>query len=308
MTSAFLNELQKPDPSAVIELFELELVEGTHYATGNPDNVTTTYRWHAGVNNYNNPIVFNSNTYTPMPIEAEGFDYKSGEKTTAARPTLRISNLLSTVSTILIEVNKITAGNDLLNAKVTKITTLAMFLDSINFASSGTTTYAVTVVADASENNVFAIDGTQKPVLTLVKGATYIFDQEDNTNQNHQLLIRNTNDTSYTDGVTVTGTAGGLNAQLQFIVPANAPSSFKYYCQAHGNNMGNTININLVANPTANPNATSRSEIYYVDRKSTENRNIVEFELAQFTDLPNFKLPKRQVLPQQFPGVGSFHG
>ncbi len=308
MTSAFLNELQKPDPSSIIELFELELVEGTHYATGNPDNVTTTYRWHGGVNNFNNPIVFNGNTYTPMPIEAEGFDYKSGEKTTAARPTLRISNLLSTVSTILIEVNKITAGNDLLNAKVTKITTLAMFLDSINFASSGTTTYTVTVAHDSNNNNVFVIDGTQKPTLTLVKGATYIFNQEDNSNVNHQLLIRNTNDTSYTDGVTVTGTAGSLNSQVQFIVPANAPSSLKYYCQAHGNNMGNNITINLVANPTANPNATSRSEIYYVDRKSTENRNIVEFELAQFTDLPNFKLPKRQVLPQQFPGVGSFHG
>ena len=58
---------------------------------------------------------------------------------------------------------------------------------------------------------------------------------------------------------------------------------------------------------TANPNATSRNEIYFVVRKSTENRELVEFELAQAWDLPNVKLPKRQVLPRQFPGIGAFH-
>ena len=94
------------------------------------------------------------------------------------------------VSTILIEVNKITAGNDLLNAKVTRIETLAMFLD------------------------------------------------------------------------------------------------------------GET---------SANPNATSRDQIYIIDRKSTENREVVEFELSAIMDQPNVKIPKRQVLPRQFPGVGSFH-
>ena len=34
-------ELQKMNPNSIIELFELELVEGLHYATGNPSNVAT---------------------------------------------------------------------------------------------------------------------------------------------------------------------------------------------------------------------------------------------------------------------------
>ena len=191
MTDSYISEYQKPDPSAVIELFELELVEGTHYATNNPDNITTTYRWHSGMTAAGaGSIVFNSQTYTPMPIEAEGFDYKSGENDSQSRPILRSSNLLSTVSTILIEVNKITNGNDLLNAKVTRIRTAAMFLDGES---------------------------------------------------------------------------------------------------------------------TANTSATSRNEIYFIERKSVENRSIVEFELSQFSDLPNFKIPKRQVLPRQFPGIGAFH-
>ncbi len=191
MTDSFINELQQPDPSSIIHLFELELIEGIHYATGNPDNITTTYCWHSGMTAAGaGSIVFNSKTYNPMPIEAEGFDQKSGSNDSIARPVLRVSNLLSTVSTILIEVNKITAGNDLLNARVTRIETLAMFLDGES---------------------------------------------------------------------------------------------------------------------TANTNATSRNQVFVIDRKSTENREIVEFELSAIIDQPNVKIPKRQVLPRQFPGVGSFH-
>ena len=191
MTDSFISELQKPSPSSIIHLFELELVEGLHYATGNPDNVTTTYCWHSGMTAAGaGSIQFGSKTYTPMPIEAEGFDYKSGKNDQTPRPILRISNLLSTVSTILIEVNQITRGNDLLNAKVTRIETLAMFLNGES---------------------------------------------------------------------------------------------------------------------TANTNATSRNQVYIIDRKSTENREMVEFELSAIIDQPNFKIPKRQVLPRQFPGIGSFH-
>jgi len=191
MTSSYITELQKPDPSAVIELFQLELVEGTHYATGNPSNVTTKYYWHSGMKANGVGVVrFRSQNYTPMPIEAEGFDQKAGQNDGIARPILRVSNLLSTVSSILIEVNHITPGNDLLNAKVTRIQTLAMFLD------------------------------------------------------------------------------------------------------------GET---------TANTNATSRDQVFIINRKSTENRQMVEFELSAIWDLPNVKIPKRQVLPRQFPGIGAFH-
>lgn len=306
MTDSYIAELQKPDPSAIIQLYELELVEGTHYANGNPSNVITTYCWHSGTTAAGaSSIVFNNKTYTPMPIEAEGFDQKSGKNDGVARPVLRVSNLLSTVSAILADVNKITAGNDLLNAKVTRIETLAMFLDSVNFPQQKT--YKVTVVQSGG-NNVFALDGVTNPTITLQKNGRYIFDQTDPTNTGHPIAFRETNDTAYTNGVTSTGTAGSSSANTLFVVPSNAPSSLKYYCTVHGNSMGNNITINnAYVNPTANPNAISRKQIYIVDRKSTENRDFVEFELSAIWDLPGFKLPKRQVLPRQFPGIGAFH-
>ena len=45
---------------------------------------------------------------------------------------------------------------------------------------------------------------------------------------------------------------------------------------------------------------------FFIDRKVAENRNGVEFELSAKMDLDGVRLPKRQVLPQDFPGVGSF--
>ena len=137
MTGSYISEVQKTDPSAIIELFELELVEGLHYATGNPDSVITTYCWHSGMTAAGaGSIQFGSKTYTPMPIEAEGFDQKSGKNDQTPRPILRVSNVLFTVSTILLEVNKITVCNDLTNAKLTRLRTLAMFLNGESTANS----------------------------------------------------------------------------------------------------------------------------------------------------------------------------
>ena len=43
-------ELNKVNPSSIIELFEIELSVGKHIATGNPQSLPTIYRFHAGAN------------------------------------------------------------------------------------------------------------------------------------------------------------------------------------------------------------------------------------------------------------------
>jgi len=48
-------------------------------------------------------------------------------------------------------------------------------------------------------------------------------------------------------------------------------------------------------NAQADPNVSFVDEIYYVDRKASENGIFIEFELASAMDLTNVKLPKRQV-------------
>jgi lambda family phage minor tail protein L len=49
-------------------------------------------------------------------------------------------------------------------------------------------------------------------------------------------------------------------------------------------------------NPTADPNAHLPDEIYFIDRKATENSEIVEFELTAPFDVTGVMLPRRQII------------
>jgi len=303
-----ISELQQTNPSAIIDLYELELVEGLHYPTGNPDNVDTIYRWHSGVaQNSQGQLIFNGNTYSQMPIEAEGFDFKgSSQKSSLPRPTLRISNLLSTVSSILADVNSITPNNDLIGAKVTKFRTMAKFISASNFAGE-TITYVVTV-QNVGGANYFYINGVKNPTLSLVEGNTYRFVQTDSSNTNHPLILKNAanNQLTFANDVTTTGVAGRDMTVSYFVSPNN--HSARYSCAVHGNNMGNTTSVSSApSNPHENPNVRFEDVIFEIDRKSGENKDIVEFELAAPIDLPSYKIPRRQCLPREFPGIGSFH-
>jgi phage-related protein len=60
----------------------------------------------------------------------------------------------------------------------------------------------------------------------------------------------------------------------------------------------NTVIYQEVANPFGTPDPTAEfpREIYYVDRKSAENRDVVEFELASAFDMAGIRAPKRQCI------------
>ena len=114
-----VSELQKSNPSKIIELFQLELVTAIH-------GVDTTYYFHNGVSSNNNAnLIFNNIQYTRMPIAASGFDYDSK---TLPRPTLSFSNILGTFTTLLL-----TLSQGLEGAKVTRIRTLERYIDNTNF-------------------------------------------------------------------------------------------------------------------------------------------------------------------------------
>ena len=123
-TGPVFNEVQKINPSAIIELFTLQLDNSLHGAT-------TVYRFHSGSNlNANGKIVWAGNDYLRFPIEATGFAYQRGQ---IPRPKLVVSNALGTISSILLTVNQTTTGNDLTGATFTRIRTMARFLDAVNF-------------------------------------------------------------------------------------------------------------------------------------------------------------------------------
>ena len=205
-----VSELQKINPSNIVELFQLQLDTTIHGAD-------TTYYFHNGTSDNNNAnIIFNNLEYTRMPIEASGFEFNGKQ---LPRPTIRISNILGTFTTILL-----TLSQGLEGAKVTRIRTLERYIDNTNF------------------------DGGD--IVQEYNSAYYIV-QED----------------------------------------------------------GEVIDQEEGTNPYGTPDATATfpSEIYYISRKARENREMVEFELAASFDLDGVRLPKRQVLPADFPGVGSFY-
>ena len=118
------ESLSELAPSAIIELFELRLVSTLNTSDENP----TPIRFHAGSNaDISGNIVWNSNTYTRLPVAADGFEYRNTG--TLPRPTLTISNLDNIMTTLLLDANGITPGNDLGLSEVRRIRTLKRFLD-----------------------------------------------------------------------------------------------------------------------------------------------------------------------------------
>ena len=206
------TELNKINPSSIIELFELELIVGTHIAAGNPQNLPTIYRFHAGANLNNfGEVIFQNNSYQRVAVKVSGFERNS--KGVVPRPTLTfanvggivqdpISELAITMSDFLNNVNKVTPHNDLVNAKFTRKMPLASALDDDNFLPIG----------------------GNDPVN-----------------------------------------------------PFGTPSSDRL-----------------------------RDEIFVIDRKAVENRQIVEFELTAAHDLQNRQIPQRVVTRDLFPAVGTF--
>ena len=114
-----VSELQKINPSNIVELFQLQLDTTIHGAN-------TTYYFHNGVNENNNSnLIFNNVEYTRMPIEATGFEFNGKQ---LPRPQITISNILGTFTTILL-----TLPQGLEGAKVTRIRTLQRYIDNTNF-------------------------------------------------------------------------------------------------------------------------------------------------------------------------------
>ena len=108
------------------------------------------------------------------------------------------------------------------------------------------TTFTITVANDGGGNKYY-INGVKQDTLSLLRGNTYIFDQNDSSNGTHEIRISTTSDgthnggTQYTDGWTYTGSAG-TDGEGTFVVPLDAPDTLYYYCVNHSG-MGGTANI-----------------------------------------------------------------
>ena len=150
-----ISELQSIEPSAVIELFALELNVTMH-------GISDTYRFHAGTNatGTNGNVVWAGDTYQAMPIEAEGFEYSGNGQ--LPRPKIRVSNILGTITALILSL-----PNGLEGAKVRRIRTLARYLDAVNFPG-GVSPYSPDPTA-AMPEEIYYLDRKSAETRDLVE-------------------------------------------------------------------------------------------------------------------------------------------
>jgi lambda family phage minor tail protein L len=108
-------DIQKLEPGAIVELFELDL---TQFGVG-------ILRFHAGTNGLIQSVVWQGNSYTPFPIQATGFEINAQGQ--APRPRLAVSNVAGAITALVLQFD------DIVGAKLTRRRTLVKYLDAVNF-------------------------------------------------------------------------------------------------------------------------------------------------------------------------------
>ena len=115
MSNAIRAEIQKLAPSAVIELFVLDLSlfsQGSVY-------------FHAGTNSLQQRLTWQGKTYEAFPIQVEGFEFNGNGQ--IPRPKLKVANVTGAITAMVL------IYQDLVGAKITRKRTLAKYLDAVNF-------------------------------------------------------------------------------------------------------------------------------------------------------------------------------
>jgi lambda family phage minor tail protein L len=116
MTSAAIaSEIQKLAPSAVIELFVLDMAL---FGQG-------PVRFHAGTNALRQRLVWQGLAYDAFPLEVEGFEFNGNGQ--VPRPRLRVANVTGAITALVL------TYQDLVGARITRKRTLARYLDAVNF-------------------------------------------------------------------------------------------------------------------------------------------------------------------------------
>ena len=106
----------------------------------------------------------------------------------------------------------------------------------------------------------------------------------------------------------ILGTITALMATANATTPLNDLQGAKFIRHRTMAQFLDASNFPSNQNPFGTPSSTTElpQEIYFIDRKVVENREIVQFELASVLDLNNIRCPKLQVTRKDFPSVGTF--
>ena len=142
-SAAVSPELQSLEPSAIIELFKFSFDKNVNtFTTEQIANGDDVYYYHAGTNEIKTNIIFNGQSYTPLPVKVTGFNKTT--KGTLPRPKFEIANTDNAISALLILYNP-------LHAELLRIKTCKKFLDAVNFTSGSNSNADPTAIFEADD-------------------------------------------------------------------------------------------------------------------------------------------------------------
>jgi phage-related protein len=339
-------DIQSLAPTALLDLFILD-------TTNMPDG--SLMRFHAGTNQLSQPVVWQGQTYEPMPIQAEGFDLTV--KGALPRPKLKVANVNGYLSA------SVKSFNDFVGCKVTRKRTFAKYLDEVNFptrrnlllqsealnASPWSGSVSATLSGDMYAGS--------SPFWTLAKTVTNTSESRAQSlgtvaqNSVRTVTIALMAESSTSVSVGLRGASGWGNVLDSSGEIISGPGTLSTYAGAlrtvsglsdteptvlrvtrtymdqesggvyiyPGTPTSTVIGASVKAtrvqveadavptdyqpvgaswsgNPYADPNQFIPDDLWYVERKVTENRYLIEFELSSAFDLMGQQLPSRQII------------
>ena len=148
---ALHGEAARLDPTALIELFEIDLSDiltpdrlekrekfnqlnllvGGSLTTNPQESALSIFRFHNSIKLFKRDIWFQGNRYFPFPCKTEGFEVNSNG--TAATPTISFGSRPEALSRFAILKELMRDLNDLTGARVNRIRTFTKFLDNRNW-------------------------------------------------------------------------------------------------------------------------------------------------------------------------------
>ena len=272
-----VTELQKPNPSEIIELFEVHLDQRLHYADWEANKAYT-----AGDTVSSTSLVLD-NSFPPQGMVFEctsggtsGGSLPGGFASASEGGTITDNGVTWTAKR---PIKRFHAGTNLK-------TTTTLHEASIHFGGKVYEPFPV-----QTEGFDMTSKGTlPRPRLTI---------------SNLNPSLSNTFTVANGGSALPSGTISAMMLEVNKITVGNDLIGSTLVRIRTLRKFLDSDNFNST-NATADSTQKFPDEIYMIARKVVENQEIVQFECASMFDMAGVRGPKRQILPDEFPGIGEF--